>query len=147
MDDQAFSYQQAPYQIPAAKSEAYCEAWRYIAGPGSWWTGAERLAIARAAREAANCPLCLERAAALSPFAITGEHATADEQVLISAEVLDAVHRICTDSARLTSRWVNDLISDTFSYGHYVEMLSVIVTVVSIDSFHQVAYGMKFIKY
>jgi hypothetical protein len=37
----------------------------------------------------------------------------------------------------LTQSWVDGLIDDTFTHGHYVEMVSVIVTLISIDSFHQ----------
>lgn len=138
LNRQAFSYEDSPYPIPSEKSGAYAAAWRYIAGPGNWWTGSERLAIARTVRAAADCSLCRKRAAALSPFALSGQHDLAETHHLLADEVIDAIHRICTDSARLTGNWVAELINDSFSYGHYVEMLSVIVTLVSIDSFHQV---------
>jgi len=135
---QAFDYRQSPFPIPREKSDAYRAAWRYIASPGNWWTGSERLAIARTARAAENCSLCDRRAAALSPLAVSGAHDPAESQDLLADEVVDTIHRICTDSARLTGSRVAELINDNFSYGHYVEMLSVVVTVVSIDSFHQV---------
>ena len=41
---------------------------------GTWWRGAEKLAIAAEARAARKCPLCRERKTALSPFAVDGSH-------------------------------------------------------------------------
>ena len=54
------------------------------------------------------------------------------------AEVIEAVHRITNDPARLTGSWVGGLIGEGFSYGHYVELVSVIATVTSIDWFPKV---------
>jgi hypothetical protein len=112
---------------------AYREAWAYLARPGSWWTADERLSIAAASRDAVNCELCAQRKSALSPFAINGEH---DGEGNLPADVLDAVHRVRTDPARLTGSWVTGLMGERFTPGHYVEMVSVIVSLVSIDSFH-----------
>ena len=65
-----FDYADAAYRIPAYKADAHRGAWAYMARAGSWWTGAERLAIAAASRAALDCPLCTERKAALSPNAV-----------------------------------------------------------------------------
>jgi len=139
---ETFTYADVGYDIPAEKVTAYRGAWSYIARPGNWWSGSERVAIAATARAAVDCELCAARTAALSPLAVTGVHQEANRTDaaagLLSAAVIDAVHRIRTDSARLTGSWVTELINDDFSYGHYVEMVSVIVTLTSIDSFHQV---------
>lgn len=135
----AFSYAGSPYAIPDYKADAHRGAWDYLSRPGSWWTAEERLAIAATCRAALACPLCAERKAALSPYAVPGEHA--GTTAALAAEVLDAAHRITTDSARLTQAWVEGLIDEHFGYGHYVEMVSVIVTVISIDTLHR-ALGM-----
>ena len=45
-------------------------AWQSLAAPGTWWTGAERVAIAREVRAARRCASCAERKAALSPYAL-----------------------------------------------------------------------------
>ena len=45
-----------------------------LSEPGTWWTGAERRAIALEARAARDCTLCSERKAALSPFSVDGTH-------------------------------------------------------------------------
>jgi hypothetical protein len=139
---EAFTYADVGYDIPDEKVIAYRGAWEYIARPGNWWSGSERVAIAATARAAVDCELCAKRSAALSPLAVTGVHDQADPKNaspgLLSSRIIDAVHRIRTDSARLTGSWVEELIDEDFSYGHYVEMVSVIVTLTSIDSFHQV---------
>lgn len=133
-----FAYDSSPYSIPDYKSTAHQSAWRYLAAAGSWWTGSERLAIAGASRDAHHCGHCADRKQALSPLAITGDHEGVQaQQAGLPPRVVDAVHRITTDPARLTQSWVDDLIDDNFSYGHYVEMVSVIVTLISIDSFHR----------
>ncbi len=134
-----FTYADAPYAIPEHKVRAHRGAWGYMASPGSWWTGAERVAIAAASRAAWECGLCSERKAALSPFAVTGRHAdpAAPTAATLPDEVTDAVHRITTDSARLTESWVSGLVGEPFTYGHYVEMVSIVVNLASIDSFHR----------
>ena len=136
-----FAYHASPCSIPDYKAEAHRGAWEYMASPGSWWTGAERVAIAAASRAATNCPLCEERKVALSPHGADGAHAAPESvpgSVSLDDKVTDAIHRITTDSARLTRSWVEGLIDETFSYGHYVEMVSIIVNLASIDSLHRV---------
>ncbi|MFP6683683.1 MAG: alkylhydroperoxidase-related (seleno)protein, partial [Polyangiaceae bacterium] len=53
---------------------AYRRAWDRLAEPGTWWTGAERVAIAAESRVAENCEFCERRAEALSPHSETGQH-------------------------------------------------------------------------
>ena len=131
----AFDYSDSPYRIPDYKADAHRGAWQYMAAPGSWWTGSERVAIAAASRAAHDCALCRERKAALSPNAVSGTHdGPAGE---LADKVVDAIHRITTDPARLTRAWVESLIDDSFSHGHYVEMVSLIVNLISIDSLHK----------
>lgn len=131
----AFAYRDSPYAIPEYKADAHRAAWEYLSRPGSWWTGEERLAIAATSRAALTCPLCAAQKAALSPHAVTGEHVGTAPS--LTTAVLDAVHRITTDPARLTRAWVEGLIHEDFGYGHYVEMVSVIVTLISIDTVHR----------
>ena len=131
-----FRYQNSVYPVPDYKVAAHRAAWDYLSNPGSWWTGAQRLAIAQSSRDARNCPLCVERKSALSPFSVQGDHAATSQLLTLPDTVRDAVHRISTDPARLTGSWVDGLIDEQFNHGHYVEMVSVIVTLISIDSFH-----------
>ena len=130
-----FDYSNAPYRIPDYKADAHRGAWQYMARPGSWWKGTERLAIAAASRAAHDCELCRERKAALSPNAVSGSHDGPTGG--LPDKVIDAVHRITTDPARLTRTFVDGLLADDFGYGHYVEMVSLIVNLISIDSLHK----------
>ncbi len=134
-----FSYIESAYPVPAVKVEAYRQAWDWLAAPGSWWTGAERVAIAAETRAAPNCALCQARRQALSPLAVEGQHDSVSDAALgASAErAIEAVHRIRTDPARLTQSWIEDLLGEDFGYGHYVELVGVLVTVLSIDAFHE----------
>ncbi|MBW2244703.1 MAG: hypothetical protein JRH01_22205 [Deltaproteobacteria bacterium] len=132
----SFSYEASPWQIREDLPAAYRAEWQGLAQPGSWWTGAERVAIAEEVRRAQGCPLCVERKQALSPFSVDGEHAHAEASVL-SDVAIDTVHRLVTDASRLSRTWVEKLAAQGVSDGHYVELLGVVVVVISIDSFHQ----------
>ena len=132
------------FPLPVYKTQAHRAAWDYIGGAGNWWSGEQHLAIAQAVRDARNCLLCQDRKAALSPFSIDGVHAgdafplpDAVADAVVDA-VADAVHRITTDPARLTRDWIESLLGDEFGYGHYVEMVGVIVSLISIDTLHHV---------
>ena len=48
-------------------ADAIERAWLHLSGPGTWWTGAQRLAMVAETRNAVACPLCHARKAALSP--------------------------------------------------------------------------------
>jgi len=114
---------------------AHRRAWERLSAPGTWWTGQERIAIAAEARAAVYCSFCRERKAALSPLAVEGNHDRVSGEVLSRAAV-DAVHRIVTDAGRLTRSYVEGLASEGVPVTHYVELLSVVVSVRSIDVFH-----------
>lgn len=108
-------------------------AWQRLARAGSWWTGAERIAIAAEVRNARQCSLCRERRDALSPESVQGEH---DHLGNLSTTAVDAIHRLVNDAGRLSRSWYGRTIDASLTDAHYVELLGVVVTVVSIDSFH-----------
>jgi hypothetical protein len=109
--------------------------WQKLAEPGTWWTGAERVAIAAEVRTAQACALCIERKGALSPSAVQGQHDTHDADGVLPAPVVEMIHRVTTDSGRLTKDWYDRLIEQGFTDTQYVETLGVVVRTVSIDSF------------
>ncbi len=102
--------------------EALDGEWRRFAWPGTWWTGAERIAIASEARVARSCALCAERLAALSPE-VGEEHAAGGP---LTAGAVDAVHRIARDPGRLSSRWFRQVMDSGVSPEQLVEMTGVI---------------------
>jgi hypothetical protein len=127
------SYAGAPLPVREDLLDAHERAFARLAAAGTWWTGAERIAIAAAVREAPRCRLCRERKGALSPTAIRGEHDAARGPLPSTA--VDAAHRIAGDPARLTRKWVEGLLTSGLGEGRYVELVGVVSTVVSIDAF------------
>ncbi len=111
------------------------EAWHKLGRTGTWWTGAERVAIARETRAAANCSLCAARAGALSPMAVSGRHSTAE--TALPAVALEAIHRIRTDPGRLGEAWFLALRDAGLGEEAYVELVSVVAVTVAIDTFRR----------
>ena len=51
-----YQYDNSPYPIRSGLPVAYQKYWRALARPGTWFTGAERVAIAGEVRNALSCP-------------------------------------------------------------------------------------------
>jgi hypothetical protein len=106
-------------------------AWQSLAAPGTWWTGAQRVALAREVRAARGCAFCAERKAALSPYAVTGAHATAST---LPPAVIDAVHRVVTDPGRLSRGWADEVMT-AIRDAELVELISIVCIVMLVDGF------------
>ena len=136
----AFDWTASGIRIRDDLRDAYRAAWAHIAKPGTWLSGDERVAVAEETRRARSCRLCAERRAALSPFSAdlgpNGEPPSHDDAGVLPAPLVDEIHRITTDAARLTRSWVESLIEDGLTYEEYVEALGVTVITISIDRFH-----------
>lgn len=111
--------------------ESCASAWAAIGSRGEWWTGAERVAIASEARAARECATCAERKAALSPGRGVGAHRASGP---LSAELVDAVHRIATDPGRLTAPVFDDVVSSGVPEAAFVEAVGVIFTQTMVDT-------------
>ena len=129
-----FDYSDSPYPIRAGLENVHQGYWQSLAKPGSWFNGAERVAIANEVRNALQCPFCAERKTALSPYALKGDHLKGD---VLSDDVVDAVHRVVTDQTRITKKYVQDNVQKGLSEEHYVELVGIVVSVFSIDEFHR----------
>ncbi len=113
--------------------ERECErAWQRLASAGTWWSGAERLAIAAESRLARSCALCRARKAALSPYAAAGDHET---HAILPRGVIDVVHRLSTDAGRLTRNWLQRVVGDDLSEEEYVETVAVVAVITALDTF------------
>jgi len=112
--------------------QAHAQTWQTIAGAGDFFTGAERVAMVRSAREALTCEFCEERKQALSPAAVEGYH---DHSGTLDPVVVDMIHRLRTDPGRLTRAWFDE-ITRTISKQEYVEIVSVVTSSVIIDTMH-----------
>ena len=134
-----FNYDDSPYPIRAGLVSAHQDYWQTLARAGSWFNGAERVAIAEEVRNALQCPFCAERKTALSPYAMQGEHLKGD---VLSDDIVDAVHRVVTDQTRITKSYVEGNVQKGFSEEQYVELVGIVVSVFSIDEFHR-ALGLQ----
>ncbi len=126
------TFRDSPVPVRDDILAAHRSAWRRLARPGTWWTGSERVAIAAEVRSAWQCSLCARRKAALSAAAIDGEH---DALGALRDAAVDAIHRVVTDPGRLSRPWFEKTLASGLSDAEYVELIGVVVTVVSIDSF------------
>ena len=104
----------------------------HVRAPGTWWTGAERVAIAAAARAAVRCGRCRASKASLSPRAVEGRHEGAGE---LPEHVTDTVHRVRTDPARLSKSWFDGVLGGGLDVARYVELIGVTTLVTGLDSF------------
>ena len=134
----AGNYDTAPFPVREDISAAHARAWDRLARPGRWWSGAERIAIAREVRHAAVCRYCREAAEALSPFAAQGTH---DTLAGLPTPALEAIHRIRHHASRLHEGWYQTLLRQGLSEGQYVELIGVMATVLAVDEFRR-AMGM-----
>jgi hypothetical protein len=107
-------------------------AWRHLSGPGTWWTGAQRLRMVAEARNAAQCPLCRRRKAALSPYTVPGVHSSLGE---LDEVVVDVIHRVSTDAGRLTQKWVQDCFEKGITDAEYVEIVGLVAMITALDTF------------
>jgi len=104
----------------------------HIRSPGTWWTGSERVAIATESRRAAGCGRCRERKASLSPGAVGGAH---DGSHDLPANVVDTVHRIRSDPARLSKAWFDGVIEGGLEVTRYVELVGITTLMAGLDYF------------
>ena len=103
-----------------------------IASPGTWFNARERVAIISETRAALNCQLCGKRKQALSPYTVAGDHDTATQ---LEPEIVEVIHRLATDSGRLTSAWFTDITSRDLTAEMYVEIVGLVATIIVLDSF------------
>ena len=130
----SFTYSGSPFAIRQDLKDAYQSYWEDLASAGSWWRGAERIAIAQEVRNATSCDYCKARKEALSPYHFPGTHDSGDT---LEALAVDAVHRIITDQTRITQAWIEENTQQGLKEEQYVELVGVAVTVFSIDEFHR----------
>ncbi len=122
------SYESAPVSVRDDLVQAHEQVWTKLAEPGTWWTSAERIAIAAETRNARQCALCRERKAALSPMAVQGQH---DSDNILSEVVIDVVHRMTTDPGRCSQEWYETLADEGVADAHYVEALGIVARTIS----------------
>jgi hypothetical protein len=104
----------------------------HLRRPGSWFTGAERLAIAAESRHALACPLCRRRKASLSPEHPNGEHARVSD---LPEALVEIAHRIRLDPQRLSREWFDRVLRAGLEEGAYVELVGIVAFTAGLDHF------------
>ena len=123
---------QAAYSIRQSFSEGHSRYWERLSSPGTWLTGAERVAIAREVRQVRDCGLCQQRKKALSPSQVDGSHETGSD---LPDTIVEVVHRIISDPGRLTRTWFDGIMEQGLSAEKYVEVVGTLGNVIAIDEF------------
>ena len=125
-------YQDSRFSVRAAVCDNHGEAFEMLRAPGTWFTGEQRLSIVREARSASSCGLCRQRKQALSPYVVDGVH---DSRSDLPAVIIEVVHRLMTDSGRLTEAWFKRITEHDLTAEEYVEIVGVVATSVILDSY------------
>lgn len=128
----SFEYDDAPVHIRADLRDAHATTWARIAAPGTWYAGPTRVAIAAESRHAKDCVLCRDRKAALSPYAVEGTHDSLGD---LPENVVEVIHRIVTDSGRLSRTWYEACLESGLTDAEYVEIVGVTCSTLSVDTF------------
>ena len=113
-------------------SEAHRRAWAAIAAPGTWLSGARRVAVAAEIRRARDCAHCARIRAALSPEGVPGTHDTLGE---VGPAEVELIHRVVGDPGRLSERWSQAVLAAGLGEGEYVEIVGLIAMVTMMDTF------------
>ncbi|MGB7180693.1 MAG: alkylhydroperoxidase-related (seleno)protein, partial [Burkholderiaceae bacterium] len=126
------SYDDAPFDVREQFADSHNRYWARLRMPGAWLTSAEKIAIAKEARAAAQCPLCQQNKKALAPRSVSGSHSAVTD---LRPEIIEIVHNMINDASRQTQAWYKGLLSESFTDGAYVEVVGTVVAMISIDSF------------
>lgn len=99
--------------IPPRLVEAQSAAWDRLAGPGDWWTGAERLAFAEEARAA-----------------FAQRHSPPWQRDV----PIGMMSKLAADAAQIDGAWATSSIDDV-GEGAYVELVAIAASVAVLDAF------------
>jgi hypothetical protein len=119
-----FAYESFPHPIRQDLVAAHRAVWEQLAEPGCWWTGAERVAIAREVRDA--------RAHRNDPPWLREKAVAADQG--LTAPAITAVRGVAVDAYRLDRDWCRGIV-EQLGDGAYVELVAISVCVTAIDAF------------
>lgn len=121
-----FTYADIEVAVPDGIAKSHREAWAQLAQPGTWWTAAQRLAIAARART-------LFEARATPPW-LRHLPEPAVENLVLEGPVVDIVDRLTLDAGAIDRDWANKAMA-RIGDGAYVELIAVVAVVVMVDVF------------
>ena len=101
---------------------------------GSWFDAPTRKMILEEFRfaDAGSCAVCSIQKNALSPYSHKGEH---ESITALPSIVVEVIHKLATDSGRLTERWFKEVLDQGLSAEEYIEILGCVATAIVLDTF------------
>lgn len=119
-----FGYDASPHPVRSDIAAAHAAFWERLAAAGAWWTGEQRVAIAREARGAWALR-------AEPPWLRQRPEPTGD---VLPAAAVEAIRSIALDAHRIDRTLARAMI-DALGEAAYVELVAVTVQTVAIDAF------------
>lgn len=116
-----------PVAVSRPQLDAFDAIWSWLAEPGGWWTGEQKVAVASLTRAAEARPLWDRR-----PSTIDHLGFAAAEGEPISPLVVDTVERIAVEAGSIERSWAEAVIA-ILGDAAYAELVSVVASVVPID--------------
>jgi len=110
-----FSFRDSRYPVRDDLARAFRELWLHLSRPGTWWSAADRVAIAAEGRRAR-----------------AGQEVTAS----LGPAPTEAARMIGATPAETSEARVDSLIDADFTSEHYVELVSIAAQTSAIDAFH-----------
>jgi alkylhydroperoxidase family enzyme len=129
-------YDDAPFAVRRDLTDAHRDAWNRLSAPGTWLAADTRVAIMAEVRNAPGCALCAARKAALSPYGVDGVHDSLGD---LPENMVEVIHRVVSDPARLMKKWYEDCLASGLTEEEYVEIIGVVCSTVSVDTFARAA--------
>jgi len=119
------------FEIPGRKElqAALEHAWATIGRAGTWWNAEERVAIAaevRAASLRARCTPMQDNATPTIASRSAGP---------LSRPAIEAIDQVRNNASLIEPAWYHGLVSAGLSEGQYIEIVSLVAIVTSIDTF------------
>jgi len=119
----SFNYAEEGFPVREVIAQVHRQSWQRIAQPGSTWTGAERVEIARQARAA-------RAARSEPPWLRKG----LPEAVGLSDAAVEAARTIAADAYKIDRAWAMAMI-EALGDAAYIELGSVVVSLTAIDAY------------
>ncbi|MCP5026706.1 MAG: hypothetical protein GY929_10535 [Actinomycetia bacterium] len=127
--EQAYADAVAP--VRADLAQAHASVWDRLGLPGTWWSGAERLAIARTVRAALQDPEPLPPW--VEPSTDPGR---LPPEPCLAPAAQDAVYRLARHAGTLSEDWYRKVLDGAaMTPEQWVETIEVTITVVAVDTF------------
>ena len=120
----AFDYASSPHPVRSEIASAHVAFWDRLADPGSWWTGEQRVAIAKEARSAR--PLRSE-----PPWL---RQLPEPEDGVLPVLATETIRKVALDADKIDRAWAEPIIAE-LGDAAYVELVAITVQVTAVDTF------------